>query len=61
MDNKDLKIQALSERLSEIVTEYENKVADLRVAITIQQAQIESLQGDDSPGEGEVLEGEVVD
>lgn len=63
MDEKDLKIAALRERLRDIVDEYENKVADLRVALTIQQQQIESSEvNDNQPAPApEVLEGEVVD
>lgn len=34
MDRKELKIQALRERIAEITTMYEDKVADLRVEIT---------------------------
>lgn len=36
-----MKIQALTERISEVVAEYENKVADLRVAYTIVSQQLE--------------------
>jgi hypothetical protein len=32
----ELKTHALSERLSQIVTEYENRVADLRVEFTLE-------------------------
>jgi hypothetical protein len=35
MDRKDLKIQALRERISVITTEYEDKNADLRVELTV--------------------------
>lgn len=31
----ELKVQALTQRLSEVVAEYENKIADLRVVITM--------------------------
>ena len=37
MDEKDLKIMAFRERLAELTTEYEDKVADLRVALTTLQ------------------------
>lgn len=50
-DRKDLKIQALLEKVSELTTNYENKIADLRVEITVKdqdlknsQTQIESLR-----------------
>lgn len=45
-EEKDLKIQALTQRLAEIVAEYENKVADLRVAFTVLTSQAEQLQGE---------------
>lgn len=50
MDRKDLKVQALLERVSSLTTEYENKVADLRVELTVSEQsnaqlveQVESL------------------
>lgn len=56
MDNTqrlEWKNQALLERVSEIVTQYENKVADLRVEITAQaqdaleaRAEIERLKSE---------------
>lgn len=44
MDEKDLKINALLERVAQLTQEYENKVADYRVALTQQSQNIESLQ-----------------
>ena len=41
LDRKDLKIQALRERVSALTTEYEDKVADLRVELTINSAEFE--------------------
>lgn len=35
MDNKDLKIQALTERIAELTAAYENRIADLRVEVTV--------------------------
>lgn len=35
LDRKDLKIQALKERVSTLTTDYEDKVADLRVELTV--------------------------
>ena len=35
IDEKDLKSQALLERISQLTTQYEEQVANLRVALTI--------------------------
>lgn len=35
IDVKDLKIQALTERVASLTADYENKVADLRVELTV--------------------------
>lgn len=35
LDRKDLKIQALLEKISSLTAQYENQVADLRVELTI--------------------------
>jgi hypothetical protein len=40
-DPKDLKIQALTERLASIVADYEDKFADVRVEFTVT---VEALQ-----------------
>lgn len=39
-----LKIQALLERVSSLTAEYENKVADLRVELTVVSRELESLR-----------------
>lgn len=48
LDRKDLKIQALKERLTQITVDAEDRVADLRVELTVNaqeyQAVIEGLQ-----------------
>ena len=51
LDRKDLKIEALRQRVSEITTNFEDRVADLRIELTIQNdiinsqnAEIERLQ-----------------
>lgn len=48
MDKKDLKIIALRERLRDIIAEYEEKVVELRIAITVElaerDAKIEELE-----------------
>ena len=38
LDRKDLKIQALLEKISSLTTQYENQIADLRVELTIADA-----------------------
>ena len=70
MNDNELKIAALKERMGQIVTEYEEKVADLRVIVTNQQHQLEHLESQlaasqaGSPGDedasGDVIEGEVL-
>lgn len=65
MDEKDLKITALKQRIGELASEYEDKVADLRVAITQQEQALNELRDAlaSNPNESEeddVLEGEVV-
>lgn len=40
-DRKDLKIQALLEKVSELTTSYENRVADLRVELTLAGEQLQ--------------------
>ena len=46
MDNQrlELKNQALLERVSEITTTYENRVADLRVEVTLLTQQKQALE-----------------
>lgn len=66
MDDKDLKITALKQRIGELASEYEDKVADLRVAITQQEQALSELRdalrghATDEGEEDDVLEGEVV-
>lgn len=66
MDEKDLKIMALKERVGEIVSDYEEKVADLRVVVTQQQAELDNFRSSpvshnpDAQDADEVLEGEVI-
>lgn len=47
-DKNTLKVQALRERLSELVGDYEEKIADIRAEVTLavdqHKAQIEELQ-----------------
>lgn len=43
-DRKDLKIQALRERIAQIVVEYEDKDADRRIVITEYENLINNLQ-----------------
>lgn len=44
LDRKDLKIQALLEKVSALTTQYENQVADLRVELTISENEREALE-----------------
>jgi hypothetical protein len=44
MDEKDLKNQALLERIAELTAQYEDKIADLRVALTVQAQQLEDAK-----------------
>jgi hypothetical protein len=49
LDRKDLKIQALLEKISSLTTQYENQIADLRVELTLvaeeaAQAQSEKVE-----------------
>lgn len=44
LDRKDLKIQALLEKVSNLTAQYENQAADFRVELTISEAEREKLQ-----------------
>lgn len=66
MDEKEMKIEALkqqfAERVAAITAEYENKIADLRVALTMQQQKLDEQQRpDEKQGTEGPLEGTVVD
>ena len=61
-----LKVQALAERLVEVSTEQENKVADLRVEVTMLTRKVQQLEEErdqllNSQQPAETIEGEVVD
>lgn len=43
-DRKDLKIQALLEKVSSLTTNYENQVADLRVEVTLLTDALQLIQ-----------------
>lgn len=64
--NENLKIQALKESISNLVANYEEKIADLRVEITVlsqrlQQAEQElQSRAEDIEVEDEVVQGEVL-
>jgi hypothetical protein len=50
LDRKDLKIQALLEKISSLTTQYENQIADLRVELTLvadEAAQAQSEKAED--------------
>lgn len=49
-DRKDLKIQALLEKISSMTAAYENQLADARVEITVLSNHIESMVKE-NPGE----------
>lgn len=44
LDRKDLKIEALKQRLAEITVQYEDKDADRRVEITFLTNQVQELR-----------------
>jgi hypothetical protein len=44
LDRKDLKVQALLEKISSLTTQYENQVADLRVELTVSELENQSLR-----------------
>jgi uncharacterized coiled-coil protein SlyX len=46
MDRKDLKIQALLEKLSQVSTQKENEIADLRVELTIVSQELNELRAE---------------
>lgn len=60
MDEKDLKIQALLERIAEITQQYEEKVADFRVQITVLANEVNRLN-EQQPGTPDAVEGDIVD
>ena len=70
MNDNELKIAALKERMGQMVADYEERVADLRVIVTNQQQKVEQLESQlaaspvNSPGDGgtsdDVVEGEVL-
>lgn len=44
VDRKDLKIQALLEKVSNMTAQYENQVADLRVELTVVSQELEEAR-----------------
>lgn len=46
MDRNELKIQALRERVAQLTVDYEDKVADLRVELTIVSQELEEYKQD---------------
>lgn len=48
LDRKDLKIQALLEKVSSMTAQYENQVADLRVDLTIVSQELETYHRRDA-------------
>ena len=43
LDRKDLKILALKEKLGQIVSDYEERIADLRVELTLTAQQVQEM------------------
>lgn len=61
-DRKDLKIQALLEKVSSLTTNYENQVADLRVEVTmLSQALQEAQQVQEDENVSEVPQDDPAD
>lgn len=48
MDNKDLIIEALRQRIGELTTDYETKIAMLRVEITNLSSSLDELSKEDN-------------
>lgn len=46
MDRNELKIMALRERVAQLTAEYEDKVADLRVELTLVSQELEEYKQD---------------
>lgn len=44
MDKNELKVMALRERVAQLTAEYEDKIADLRVELTLQAQRLEELE-----------------
>lgn len=65
MDEKDMKIEALkqqfSQRVAALTTEYEENIADLRIAVTKQQQELDQLKAAADAADQEPVEGAVVD
>lgn len=66
--NENLKIQALKESISNLVANYEEKVADLRVEITVLSQRLQQLEQelqsraeDVKDDDVEVVQGEALD
>lgn len=51
LDRKDLKIQALMERIAQLTAEYENKVAELRIEVTYLSAELEEYKKEEETEE----------
>jgi hypothetical protein len=61
-DKKDLKILALRERVAQLTAEYEDKIADLRVELTVTTQEFEAFKKSlESAEEGEKSDGALPD
>lgn len=60
MDRKDLKIQALLEKISTLTTQKENEIADLRVELTVVSEEKRELESRFAELEGKDVSQEEV-
>lgn len=60
-DKKDLKILALRERVAQLTAEYEDKIADLRVELTVTTQEFEELKKSLESEDGEKSDGALPD
>lgn len=59
MDEKDLKIMALKEQFAEAVSQYQDRIADLRVANTVLQQRVEQAEQTNSQNKAGPEEAEL--
>lgn len=59
LDRKDLKIEALRQKVAKIVTDYEDKEADLRVEVTLLANERDQLQSRVNELEAQLVPTEV--
>lgn len=59
IDRKDLKIQALLEKVSNMTAQYENQVADLRVELTIATQELDQYHQQEAATNATVEDADV--